>query len=31
MNWQPGSVVGKSMEAIDTAQIRTIEVEVGRL
>jgi hypothetical protein len=31
MNWQPGCVVGKSMEAIDTAKIQTIEVAVGRL
>jgi hypothetical protein len=31
MNWQPGCVVGKSMEVIDTAEIRTIEVAVGRL
>jgi hypothetical protein len=31
MNWQPGCVVGKSMEAIDTAEIQTIEVAVGRL
>jgi hypothetical protein len=31
MNWQPGCVVGKSMEAIDIAEIQTIEVAVGRL
>jgi hypothetical protein len=31
MNWQPGCVVGKSMESIDTAEIQTIEVAVGRL
>jgi hypothetical protein len=31
MNWQPGCVVGKSMEVIATAEIRTIEVAVGRL
>jgi hypothetical protein len=31
MNWQPGCVVGKSMEVIDAAEIRTIEVAVGRL
>jgi hypothetical protein len=31
MNWQPGCVVGKSMEVIDSAEIRTIEVAVGRL
>ena len=31
MNWQPGCVVGKSMEVIDTAEIQTIEVAVGRL
>jgi hypothetical protein len=31
MNWQPGCVVGKSMEVIDTAKIQTIEVAVGRL
>jgi hypothetical protein len=31
MNWQPGCVVGKSMEVIDTAEVQTIEVAVGRL
>jgi hypothetical protein len=31
MNWQPGCVVGKSMEVIETAEIQTIEVAVGRL
>jgi len=31
MNWQPGCVVGKSMEAINTTEIQTIEVAVGRL
>jgi hypothetical protein len=31
MNWQPGCVVGKAMEVIDTNEIRTIEVAVGRL
>jgi hypothetical protein len=31
MNWQPGCVVGKSMEEINTAEIQTIEVAVGRL
>jgi hypothetical protein len=31
MNWQPGCVVGKSMEVIATAEIQTIEVAVGRL
>jgi len=31
MNWQPGCVLGKSMEVIDSAEIRTIEVAVGRL
>jgi hypothetical protein len=31
MNWQPGCVVGKSMEVIDTTEIQTIEVAVGRL
>lgn len=31
MNWQPGCVVGKAMEVIDTAEIQTIEVAVGRL
>ncbi len=31
INWQPGCVVGKSMEIIETAEIRTIEVAVGRL
>jgi len=31
MNWQPGCVVGKSMEEINTTEIKTIEVAVGRL
>jgi hypothetical protein len=31
MNWQPGCVVGKAMEVIDTVEIKTIEVAVGRL
>lgn len=31
MNWQPGCVVGKSMENITEIIIKTIEVAVGRL
>jgi hypothetical protein len=31
MNWQPGCVVGKSMEVIDSSEIKIIEVAVGRL
>jgi hypothetical protein len=31
MNWQPGCVIGKSMEVINTTEIQTIEVAVGRL
>jgi hypothetical protein len=31
MNWQPGCVVGKSMEIIESNKIQTIEVAVGRL
>jgi hypothetical protein len=31
MNWQPGCVVGKAMEIIDTTEIKTVEVAVGRL
>jgi hypothetical protein len=31
MNWQPGCVVGKAMAVIDSAEIQTIEVAVGRL
>ena len=31
MNWQPGCVVGKSMENITEVTIKTIEVAVGRL
>jgi hypothetical protein len=31
MNWQPGCVLGKSMEVIDSTEIQTIEVAVGRL
>jgi hypothetical protein len=30
MNWQPGCVLGKSMQVIESAEIRTIEVAVGR-
>lgn len=30
-NWQPGCVLGKSMEVIDSVKIQTIEVAVGRL
>jgi hypothetical protein len=30
MNWQPGCILGKSMEVIDSTEIRTIEVAVGR-
>ena len=29
-NWQPGCVLGKSMQVIDSAEICTIEVAVGR-
>lgn len=29
-NWQPGCVLGKSMQVIDSAEIQTIEVAVGR-
>jgi hypothetical protein len=31
MNWQPGCVLGKSMEIIESNKIQTIEVAVGRL
>jgi hypothetical protein len=31
MNWQPGCVIGKSMEVIENTEIQTIEVAVGRL
>jgi hypothetical protein len=31
MNWQPGCVVGKAMEVIESNEVRTIEVAVGRL
>jgi hypothetical protein len=31
MNWQPGCVLGKSMETIESNEIKTIEVAVGRL
>ena len=31
INWQPGCVVGKAMEVINTVEIKTIEVAVGRL
>jgi hypothetical protein len=30
MNWQPGCVLGKSMQGIDNSEIQTIEVAVGR-
>jgi len=30
MNWQPGCIIGKSMENIATSDIQTIEVAVGR-
>ena len=30
VNWQPGCVIGKSMENISTSEIQTIEVAVGR-
>jgi hypothetical protein len=30
MNWQPGCILGKSMEAINSTDIETIEVAVGR-
>ncbi len=30
-NWQPGCILGKSMAVIDSAEIQTIEVAVGRL
>jgi hypothetical protein len=30
MNWQPGCILGKSMQVIESAEIRTIEVAVGR-
>ena len=30
MNWQPGCILGKSMQVIDSAQIQIIEVAVGR-
>jgi hypothetical protein len=30
-NWQPGCVLGKAMEEIDSSTIETIEVAVGRL
>ena len=30
MNWQPGCILGKSMEAINSTDIKTIEVAVGR-
>jgi hypothetical protein len=30
MNWQPGCILGKSMEGIDNSEIQTIEVAVGR-
>lgn len=31
MNWQPGCVVGKSLEVIENSEVKTIEVAVGRL
>ena len=31
MNWQPGCVIGKSMEVIESVEIQIIEVAVGRL
>jgi hypothetical protein len=31
INYQPGCVLGKSMEIIDTAEVKVIEVAVGRL
>jgi hypothetical protein len=30
MNWQPGCVLGKAMEKIESVEIQTIEVAVGR-
>jgi hypothetical protein len=30
MNWQPGCILGKSMQVIESAEICTIEVAVGR-
>jgi hypothetical protein len=30
-NWQPGCILGKAIEIIETAEIKTIEVAVGRL
>jgi len=30
MNWQPGCILGKSMEAINSTDIETIEIAVGR-
>jgi hypothetical protein len=30
-NWQPGCILGKSMAVIDSSEIQTIEVAVGRL
>jgi hypothetical protein len=30
MNWQPGCILGKSMQVIDSAEIQIIEVAVGR-
>jgi hypothetical protein len=30
MNWQPGCILGKAMEVIESAEIKTIEVAVGR-
>jgi hypothetical protein len=30
MNWQPGCILGKAMEVIDSTEIQTIEVAVGR-
>ena len=31
LKFEPGCVVGKAMQAIDTTEIKTIEVAVGRL
>jgi len=30
MNWQPGCVLGKAMEAIESVEVQTIQVAVGR-
>ena len=31
INWQPGCVIGKAMEIIETPEVKVIEVAVGRL